>query len=229
MRGIILAGGQGTRLFPLTRLTNKHLLPVYNRPMIEYPIATLVSLGCDEILIVAGGEHIGDFARYLRDGSMFGARFTYRVQPEAGGVAQALACAQGFIKDEQCFPVILGDNFFEGGEVDLRNPGIYVKGMEDPSRFGVYDFDTNEIIEKPKDYNQVGYAVTGLYVYDFKVFNQIRYLTPSERGELEITDINNWYLKNGNAEVHEYDGYWSDMGTFDSLMEVANYVKDSVN
>jgi len=225
MRGIILAGGQGTRLAPLTKLTNKHLLPVYDRPMIEYPLYTLIEMGCDEILIVTGGEHIGDFARYLRDGSQYGVRLTYRVQPEAGGVAQALACAEGFIKQEQCFPVILGDNFFGKPPAMPNKPTIYTKAVPDANRFGVYSVDTMSIVEKP-DVAQ-GRAVTGLYVYDFKVFNQLRYLQPSERGELEITDINNWYLSSVDLDVVELDTYWRDMGTHDTLLEVANYVKDS--
>lgn len=223
MKGIILAGGRGTRMQPMTQITNKHLLPVYNRPMIEYPLATLVDMGCDDILIVTGGEHIGDFAWYLGDGSKYGVRLTYRVQPEAGGIAQALGCAEGFVKDHECFPVILGDNYFDEVDADLSNPAIYVKEVENPNRFGVMRKD-GTIEEKPKT-PETNRAVTGLYIYNFKVFQQIRNLSPSARGELEITDINNWYLTNERANVVEYNGYWSDMGTPDSLLEVANYVQ----
>lgn len=190
--------------------------------MIEYPLSTLINLGCDDILVVTGGEHIGDIASYLGDGSRFGIRLTYRVQPEAGGVAEALGCAEGFIKDSEHFPVILGDNYFDEILVDLTKPTIIVKKVDRPERFGVYS--NNEIVEKPVK-PESNNAVTGLYVYDFKVFNQVRRLQKSERGELEITDINNWYIKENNAVVLEYPLYWSDMGTFDSLMEVANHVK----
>lgn len=222
-KGIILAGGLGTRLRPLTKVTNKHLLPVYNKPMIEYPIQTLMDMGCDDILIITGKEHVGHFAEYLGDGSEKNVRFTYRVQPEAGGIAQALGCAEGFIYDHECFPVILGDNYFEKPFVGISKPTIFVKAVENPNRFGVLSADFKTIEEKPKK-PETNLAVTGLYVYDFKVFSQIKRLQPSERGELEITDINNWYLDNG-AEIRDYPYKWSDMGTFDSLMEVANHVK----
>ena len=225
IKGLILAGGNGTRLAPLTNLTNKHLLPVYKFPMIIYPLDTLISMGCDDILIVTGGEHIGDFASYLGDGSRYGVRFTYRVQPEAGGIAQALGCAEGFIKDTELFPVILGDNYFEVSPGTFDRPTIYIKEVEDAHRFGVYDFNNNTIIEKPS--SKVGYAVTGLYIYNYKVFNQIRRLEKSERGELEITDINNWYLENEGINILKIDSYWRDMGTHDTLLEVANHVQQN--
>jgi len=221
MKGIILAGGNGTRLHPLTKVTNKHLLPVYNKPMIEYPLQTLIDLDCDDILIITGGEHIGDFAAYLGDGSRYGVRLTYRVQPEAGGVAQALGCAEGFT-DHTLFPVILGDNYFDQ-PMKLTEPGIIVHETKDANRFGVYDSETNEIVEKP-DNPKSNLAVTGLYWYDSKVFSLIKRLVPSDRGELEITDINNQILKDG-GQVRTNNAYWSDMGTFDSLNEAANYVK----
>lgn len=222
MKGIILAGGRGTRLRPLTYLTNKHLLPVYNKPMIEYPLQTLVDMGCDDVMIITGGDCIGDFASYLSDGSRYGVKLTYRVQPEAGGIAQALGCAEGFIKDSECFPVILGDNYFKE-VIGFRTPAIYVKEVENPNRFGVLN-KLGTIDEKPEN-PETNLAVTGLYIYNFKVFEQIKHLQPSARGELEITDINNWYLEFENATAVRLNSYWSDMGTFDSLNEVANYVK----
>lgn len=220
MRGIILAGGLGTRLRPLTLITNKHLLPVYNKPMIDYPLQTLIDLGCDDIMLICGGEHIGSFANYLGDGSQYGVRITYRAQPQAGGVAQALLCAEGFTNHE-LFPVILGDNYFEK-PVKLEQPGIIVKAVEHPERFGV--LNKRVIIEKPKK-PETNLAVTGLYWYDFKIYPLLRRLQPSNRGELEITDLNNILLAD-EAQVVEYDGFWSDMGTFDSLLNVSNYVKD---
>lgn len=225
MRGVILAGGSGTRLRPLTEVTNKHLIPVYNKLMIEYPLQTLVNFGCDEILIVTGGEHIGGFANYLGDGGRYGTRLTYKVQPVAGGIAQALGCAEGFINDRSCFPVILGDNYFSDVKLDSdMNPSIFVKEVDNPERFGVLKSD-GMIDEKPRK-PETNKAVTGLYVYNYKVFSQIKRLKPSERGELEITDINNWFLDNENAQTIEYNGYWSDMGTHESLLEVANYIKE---
>jgi glucose-1-phosphate thymidylyltransferase len=218
MTGVLLAGGNGTRLLPLTRVVNKHLLPVYNRLMIDLPIKTLVDLGCNEIVIVSGGENIGGFAEYLGDGSAYGVRFTYRVQPEADGVAGALLCAEGLVNG--VFPVILGDNYFELPPELKDKPTIYLKEVSNPERFGVYDMGV--IIEKPEkpDNNQ---AVVGFYLYNDSVFDFVRTLSPSKRGELEITDVNNWYIRNG-ASVEEYDGYWSDMGTFDTLLEVAEHI-----
>lgn len=219
MTGVVLAGGQGTRLRPLTYVANKHLLPVYTKPMIYYPIETLKSMGCDEIVIVTGGEHIGGFVNVLGDGSEFGVRFTYRIQTEAGGIAQALGCVEGLVKG--IFPVILGDNYLDEKPVFYSRPTIYTKEVDDPERFGVYHEGT--IVEKPTKplSNQ---AVIGLYVYDESVFDFIRNLKPSARNELEITDVNNWYLTR-DCLVLEYQGYWSDMGTHDTLLEVANYVK----
>lgn len=223
MKGVILAGGNGTRLRPLTDITNKHLLPVYNRPMIEYPLQTLIDLGCDDILIITGGEHVGGFASYLSDGSKYGVKLSYRVQPEAGGVAQALSCAEGFVKDYGLFPVILGDNYFEQPML-LRRPGIIVSPVKDAHRFGVYDQNSNSITEKPENPTS-DLAVTGLYWYDYKIFSWIRRLKPSQRGELEITDINNMVLENG-GEVRVNNAFWSDMGTFGSLLDVAKRVSD---
>lgn len=217
-KGVILAGGNGTRLRPLTRVVNKHLLPVYNKPMIYYPIQTLKDLGCDEIIIVSGGENIGGFAELLKDGSEFGVKFTYRVQNEADGVAGALLAAQGLV--DGVFPVILGDNYFSEIPANTDEIGIYTKSVPDPQRFGVYA--NGIIIEKPEK-PESNNAVVGFYVYDQEVFDFIKDLEPSDRGELEITDVNNWYLAKG-CQVTKYNGFWSDMGTFDSLRKVANRV-----
>ncbi len=219
MRGVILAGGEGTRLRPLTYVANKHLLPVYDKPMIYYPIETLKSMGCDEIILVSGGNNIGGFAEVLKDGRDLGVDITYKVQPEAGGIAQALGCVAGLTSG--LFPVILGDNYFAQAPEMPGMPTIYTRTVDDPERFGVYQ--EGQVVEKPKT-PLTNQAVVGLYVYDDRVFGIIDTLVPSSRGEYEITDVNNEYLKLG-AEVVELSGYWKDMGTFDSLLEVANYVK----
>jgi glucose-1-phosphate thymidylyltransferase len=222
MTGIILCGGNGTRLRPLTYVANKHLLPVYNKPMIYYPIETLKRMGCTDIILISGGENIGGFADLLQNGAELGVRITYRVQPEAGGVAQALQCAEGLVSG--IFPVILGDNYFGDAIAMPDTPTLYIKAVDDPERFGVYDPAKQQIVEKPQ-VPVSGLAVTGLYVYDQQVFDMIGQLTPSARNELEITDVNNMYLKSGMS-VQELTGYWSDMGTFDSLLRVANIVSD---
>lgn len=222
-KGIILAGGNGTRLRPLTYVTNKHLLPVYNKPMIEYPLKTLIDMGCDDILIVTGKERVGHFAEYLGDGSKFNVKFTYKVQEKAGGIAEALACAEGFVDAFEYFPVILGDNYFQKAPIKFNAPTLFVKAVDNPNRFGVLSADFKNIQEKPKK-PETNLAVLGLYIFDIKVFDFIKKLEPSERGELEITDVNNMYLESG-AEVRDYKYMWSDMGTLDSLMEVANRVK----
>lgn len=218
MKGIVLAGGLGTRLRPLTYVTNKHLLPVYDKPMIYYPIETLKKMGITEILIVTGGEHIGDFIDLLKDGEELGISLTYRAQVAPGGIAQALALAEGFASD---FMVILGDNYFAETPKIIGVPTIYTSEVPHPERFGVYDYKSNSIVEKPKK-PLTKYAVTGLYHYDYKVFNFIRTLKPSERGELEITDVNNWYLKNG-GQAFPLSDLWSDMGTFESLFKAAEH------
>jgi len=215
MRGVVLAGGNGTRLQPLTLVANKHMLPVYDKPMIYYPIETLKQVGCDSIVLVTGGEHIGRFAELLGDGSNLGVDITYRVQAEASGIAQALSCVEGLV--DGVFPVILGDNYFDNPPTFTGHPAVYLKEVEDPERFGVYNFLTMQIVEKPKE--PVGQeAVIGFYVYDQSVFDFVRTLHPSARGELEVTDVNNWYLDRG-ADVIRYEGNWADMGTFDSLLD----------
>lgn len=228
MKGVILAGGQGTRLRPITNIINKHLMLVYNLPMIYYPISTLKDMGCTDIVIVSGGENIGGFAELLKDGSELGVKLTYRVQNSSGGIAEALGCVEGLV--DGVFPVILGDNYFQAAPRFPKRPMVYVTEVNDPQRFGVYNaFDDLRITEKPDlPQGSTGWAVTGLYVYDDTVFNYIKQLTPSARGELEITDVNNWYLDNDPLLIPTViNGYWGDMGTFDSLLETANVIKNA--
>lgn len=216
MRGVILAGGRGTRLGDTTRVVNKHLHAVYDQPMIYYPIDTLRQMGCDDILIVTGGENVGGFAQLLGSG------FTYRVQDQPDGIAGALAQAEGFT--DGLFPVILGDNYFSAPFTMPDRPAIYTTRTERPEAFGVYEPGPGRIVEKPKD-PKSDLAVIGLYVYDDRVFDIVRGLMPSARGELEITDVNNWYLSHGLMDVHEAHGVWTDMGTPDSLLRAALYAK----
>lgn len=228
MKGIVLAGGTGSRLYPLTKVTNKHLLPVGNKPMIYYPIEKLTEAGIEEILIVTGTEHMGDVVNLLGSGKDFGCRFTYKVQDEAGGIAQALGLAENFCGDEP-MTVILGDNIFEAslskalGNYDNSGAQILIKQVEDPERFGVAELEGDRIIgieEKP-DHPKSEFAVTGIYMYDSQVFNLIKNLEPSDRGELEITDVNNHYIKNGTMKYSKLDGWWTDAGTPESY-KVAN-------
>ena len=217
MRGVILAGGRGTRLGDTTRVVNKHLLPVYDRPMIYYPIATLRAMGVDDIVIVTGGEQVGGFAQLLGSG------FTYRVQDRPDGIAGALAQAEGYV--DGLFPVVLGDNYFSAPFTMPDRPSVFTAPTDRPAAFGIYEpgaggIGVGRIVEKPKD-SVSDLAVTGLYVYDDRVFDIIGTLQPSSRGELEITDVNNWYLQNGLMDVHQAPGTWSDMGTPDSLLRAA--------
>jgi glucose-1-phosphate thymidylyltransferase len=218
MKGVILAGGRGTRLGDTTRVVNKHLLPVYDRPMIYYPIETLRSMGCDDILIVTGGEQVGGFAQLLGSG------FTYRVQERPDGIAGALAMAEGYV--DGLFPVVLGDNYYSAPFRMPNGPAIYTSHTDRPDAFGIYDPQAQRIVEKPKD-PASDLAVTGLYVYDHSVFDFIRSLVPSARGELEITDVNNSYLSRGAMNVHHVPGVWSDMGTPDSLLRAALHAQDT--
>lgn len=226
MRGIILAGGTGSRLFPLTLVTNKHLLPVGSKPMIYHPVERLVEAGISEILIVTGVEHIGSIVGLLKSGREFGCQFTYRVQDEAGGIAQALALAEHFAGTERVC-VILGDNIFTDNlqshiESYLQQPnGAYIllKQVPDPHRFGVAELFEHKILsieEKPKE-PKSNFCVTGIYMYDSDVWNVIRTLKPSGRGELEITDVNNAYIQKGTLGFGELQGSWTDAGTFLSL------------
>jgi len=228
LKGIILAGGLGKRLYPLTKSTNKHLLPVYNKPMIYYPIQALVDAGIENILIVTGGNNAGEFLRLLGDGKEFGLKhINYTYQDGQGGIADALRLAEHFVDNDRAV-VILGDNIVEKGikkavQDFIRQPKgarILLKKVKDPQRFGVAEFRGKKIVsieEKPKK-PKSEYAVTGIYMYDSKVFDIIKGLKPSGRGELEITDVNNAYLKRGELEYSMLDGWWTDSGTFDSLL-----------
>ncbi len=229
MKGIVLAGGTGSRLFPLTKVTNKHLLPVGKKPMIYHPIEKMTSAGIEEILIVTGLEHMGDVVNLLGSGKDFKCQFTYRVQDEAGGIAQALALARSFVGKESCV-VILGDNIFQDDlkpqvEAYKKQDGgarILLKQVPDPHRFGVAEIQGSKVAgieEKPKN-PKSDYAVTGIYFYDHQVFDFIRTLKPSARGELEITDVNNHYIRQGKLSYGMFDGWWSDAGTFTSLNRV---------
>lgn len=222
-KGIILAGGNGTRLRPLTSVVNKHLLSVYDKPMIMYPLETLKGMGVTDIMVVTGGEHVGRFLEFLGDGSDYGVNLTYRVQKEAGGIAQALSLAEEFVGEDN-FAVILGDNIFDSPVDPPKKCGIVLKRIDDPSRFGVYH--EGKIVEKPKE-PLSNMAVTGLYFYTPEIFDFIKGLKPSARGELEITDVNNWCLENLETATTEYTGFWSDAGTFDSLLASSNWAKNA--
>ena len=239
MKGVILAGGLGKRLFPLTKITNKHLLPVYNKPMIFYPIQTLVDAGIKDILIVTGGHHAGEFLRLLGNGKDFGLKhINYAYQEGEGGIAQALKLAEHFVDNDKVV-VILGDNIIEKdirkAVEDFRKQPkgakILLKKVEDPQRFGVAELKGNKIIsieEKPKK-PKSDYAVTGIYMYDSKVFEIAKTLKPSKRGELEITDVNNVYIKRDELTYDILDGWWTDSGTFDSLLKANNLVAKREN
>ncbi|MBI2057905.1 MAG: NTP transferase domain-containing protein [Candidatus Yanofskybacteria bacterium] len=233
MKGIVLAGGNGTRLRPLTNLVNKSLLPVFDRALIEYPLNTLSRSGIKDILIVSGREHSGDFIEYLGSGRDFGVNFTYRVQEEALGIAHALLLAEEFV-GKNLMTVILGDNVFEdtfSKAIKTFSGGarIFLKKVPDPERFGVATLKgklVSGIIEKPKKALSP-FAVTGLYQYDSKVFDIIRTLKPSARGELEITDVNNAYIKDKKMKAEFVNGFWIDAGTFHSLAEAVEWAKKS--
>lgn len=228
LRGVILAGGTGSRLFPLTKVTNKHLLPVGREPMIFHPVRKLLEAGITEILIVTGTEHMGDVVALLGSGRELGCEFTYRVQDQAGGIAQALGLARRFGRGGRIC-VILGDNIFEssikpfGDEFRKQQAGakILVQKVHDPGRYGVAVTEgdkVTKIIEKPKD-PPSDLAVTGIYFYDEEVFNVIDTLKPSGRGELEITDVNNAYIARGSLSWNALPGWWTDAGTFPSLRQ----------
>jgi len=228
MKGIVLAGGTGSRLYPLTKVTNKHLLPVGNKPMIFYPIEKLTGAGIEEILIVTGTEHMGDVVNLLGSGKDYNCRFTYKVQDEAGGIAQALGLAENFVGDDS-MTVILGDNIFETdlSQAIQNYPGkgaqILVKQVDDPDRFGVAEIEGDKVtgIEEKPDHPKSDYAVTGIYMYDAAVFDLIKNLKPSKRGELEITDVNNDYISRGEMKYSVLDGWWTDAGTPESY-KIAN-------
>ncbi len=226
MRGVILAGGTGSRLFPLTKVTNKHLLPVGRKPMIFHPIDKLIEAGINEILIVTGVEHMGDIVTLLGSGRDFGCRFTYKVQDEAGGIAQALGLAEDFVDQEQ-MAVILGDNIFEDSlkpsanafQRQKKGARVLIKEVSSPQRFGVVELKKGKIVsiqEKPKK-PKSNYVITGVYFYDHRVFDIIRKLKPSTRGELEISDVNRVYMQKGELAHDTLSGWWTDAGTFESL------------
>jgi glucose-1-phosphate thymidylyltransferase len=234
MKGVILAGGLATRLYPLTFATNKHLLPIYDKPMIYYPIQTLVKSGIKEIMVIVSGPHAGHFIPVLKNGHEFGVKhleFAYQERPN-GGIADALSLAEDFA-DEKPITVILGDNTTDANIKDTvanfqQGAMIFLKKVNDPQRFGVPIFDPNDpqkiikIVEKPQQPPN-NYAVTGLYIYDQDVFKYIKQCQPSARGELEITDVNNFYVQKNQLYWAELNGFWSDAGTFDSLLAANNY------
>ncbi|PZM67226.1 sugar phosphate nucleotidyltransferase [Paenibacillus dendritiformis] len=235
MKGIILAGGTGSRLFPLTKITNKHLLPVGKYPMIFHPISKLKQAGIQDILIVTGKEHMGDVVNLLGSGNDFGVSFTYKVQDEAGGIAQALGLAEQFVGNDQVV-VILGDNIFsddislyvEQFRVQTKGAKILLKQVHDPERYGVAELNGQHIcsIEEKPAHPKSMYAVTGIYMYDAAVFDLIKTLRPSERGELEITDVNNAYIMREQLTYNILQGWWTDAGTHSSLARANEMAKD---
>lgn len=238
MKGIVLAGGSGSRLYPLTRVTNKHLLPVYDKPMIYYPLQILVEAGVNDILIVTGGNSAGEFLRLLRNGRDFGLqRLSFAYQEGEGGIADALRLAESFAGEDGCC-VVLGDNIIEGTirgakhrfEQQQHGAKVLLKEVPDPERFGVPVLKGGKIVkidEKP-DVAGSSYAVTGIYFYDATVFDRIRALKPSARKEYEITDVNNSYLREGCLTYEILEGWWTDAGTFESLWRAGNLVREKV-
>ena len=240
MKGVVLAGGLGSRLRPLTAVTNKHLLPVYDQPMIYYPIQTLINAGIDDIMIVTGGNYAGHFLQLLGNGKDFGLKhLNYTYQEGEGGIADALSLVEHFADDEPVC-VVLGDNIIEGNirkaAEDYRKQGggakILLKQVHDPQRFGVPELDGDKVLqieEKPQN-PKSDLAVIGIYFFDNTVFDVIKTLKPSDRGELEITDVNNHFINEGTMTWSELDGWWTDAGTFESLLHAANLVaKTSAN
>ncbi|HQU86254.1 MAG TPA: sugar phosphate nucleotidyltransferase [Pyrinomonadaceae bacterium] len=237
MKGVVLAGGLGSRLFPLTKITNKHLLPVYDQPMIYYPIQTLVNAGIDDVMIVTGGNSAGDFLKLLENGEEFGLkRLSYAYQRGEGGIAAALALVEDFADDEPVC-VVLGDNIIENNirqaAEDFRKQGkgakILLKKVHDPQRFGVPELDGDKVLqieEKPQN-PKSDLAVIGIYFYDSTVFEVIKTLKPSGRGELEITDVNNHYIGEGTMSWAELEGWWTDAGTFESLLHASKLVAET--
>jgi glucose-1-phosphate thymidylyltransferase len=237
MKGVVLAGGTGSRLNPLTRVTNKHLLPIYNKPMVYYPIQTLINAGIHEILLTTGGKNAGDFLRLLGNGRDFGLKhLNYTYQEGEGGIAEALSLAEHFVSgDSIC--VILGDNIIENNicqavenfKHQKAGAKILLKEVADAQRFGVAEIRGSHVVgieEKPK-HPKSSYAVIGIYIYDHTVFEKIRRLRPSGRGELEITDVNNFYVEEGTLTYEVLDGWWTDAGTFDSLLRANTLVAET--
>jgi glucose-1-phosphate thymidylyltransferase len=236
IKGVILAGGLGSRLHPLTKITNKHLLPVFDQPMIYYPIQALVNAGITDIMIVTGGRKSGDFLGLLGNGSDFGLKhLNYTYQQGEGGIAEALDLAEHWVGDSKVC-VVLGDNIIEKNIAkavrDFRKQDkgakILLKEVHDPERFGVAELDGERvagIVEKPKD-PKSNLAVIGIYMYDSRVFDIIKTLEPSSRGELEITDVNNWFIEDGTMSYEVLDGWWTDAGTFESLRRASNMIAE---
>lgn len=232
MKGIILSGGNGTRLQPLTKVTSKQLLPVYNKPMIMYPLGTLIKAGIKDILVIVAPEHADDYLTLLGSGEEYGVRFTFEVQAKPEGLAQAFIIAENFIgADSVC--MILGDNIFEDDFSEtIKNfksgAHIFAKKVADPERFGVVKFDEKmnaiEIEEKPKKHLS-DFAITGMYIYDNRISGIAKEVKPSERGELEITELHNWYLKKGELKVDIVKGEWLDAGTFESLFKASELAR----
>jgi glucose-1-phosphate thymidylyltransferase len=237
MKGVVLAGGTGSRMFPLTKITNKHLLPIYDKPMIYYPIQTLVDAGIRDILVVTGGRNSGDFLRLLANGKEFGLKHLhYTYQEGEGGIADALGLAEHFA-DGGRICVVLGDNIVEqsirhmADEFERQKAGakILLKEVDDAGRFGVAEVHDGQIVgieEKPRN-PKSNYAVTGIYMYDETVFDKVRQLVPSRRNELEITDVNNAYIREGTMTYAHLEGWWTDAGTFDSLLRAQNLVAET--
>jgi glucose-1-phosphate thymidylyltransferase len=237
MKGVVLAGGTGSRLSPLTRVTNKHLLPVYDKPMVYYPLQTLVNAGVHDILLVTGGKNAGDFLRLLGNGRDFGLQhLNYTYQEGEGGIAEALGLAEYFADDDRIC-VILGDNIIEtnvlkaieGFKKQEKGAKIILKQVPDANRFGVAEISRDRVIgieEKPRN-PKSDYAVIGIYLYDATVFEKIRRLKPSGRGELEITDVNNFYIEEGTLTYDILDGWWTDAGTFESLLRANTLVAET--
>lgn len=237
MKGIILAGGTGSRLYPLTRITNKHLLPVGRYPMIDHIICKIKQAGIKDIMIITGKEHMGSVVNLLGSGHEYGINFTFRIQDQAGGIAEALGLSRDFVGKDKSL-VLLGDNIFEDNikpyveEFIKQDKGarILIKEVSDPERYGVPELQGDSILgieEKPK-YPKSRYCVTGIYMYDNRVFDIIKELKPSSRGELEITDVNNWYIRDGSLRFNILKGWWTDAGTFDSLLH-ANILARSLD
>ena len=239
MKGVILAGGLGTRLMPCTKVTNKHLLPVYDKPMIYYPLKTLINAGLEDIMIVTGGNNAGDFLRLLGNGRKFGIKdISYTYQEGEGGIADALKLAEDFADNDK-LAVMLGDNVIENDisdavkEFEKQEKGarIFLKEVDNPERFGVAEIKDGTVIniaEKPKK-PVSNYAVVGIYMYDSDVFDIIRMLKPSDRGELEITDVNNEYIRRGIMTYSILDGWWTDAGTsFESLFRASRLVRKEI-
>lgn len=230
-KGIILSGGLGTRLYPMTKVTSKQLLPVYDKPMVYYPLQTLIAGGVKEVLMIVSPEHSGDYLALLGSGSEFGIKISYEIQDKPGGLAQAFQIGKTFIGEDNV-AMILGDNIFEDDfseEIKNFSSGghVFAKAVKDPERFGVVKFDESmkaiQIVEKPEEYLS-DYAITGLYLYDNRVVEIAEGLKPSQRGELEIVDIHNWYLSKGELTVSIVNGEWFDAGTVDSLHEASVFM-----